>query len=466
MASFFSNLQEAKRIRTPPVGVRGDEGVGIKCLHLNFRQNLIRTKMFTISIPTVNGFEALRMFKNHGYNFIKATCDKYDTNLFHVNALLKDIVCMTGKDAAALFYDPAKFERMRAIPKRVQKTLLGEDGVQTLDGERHRVRKAMFMSLMTPQNISMLMESIRHYWTVYTRKWEHMEKVVLFHEAQEIFCRAACEWAGVPLHEHEVRQRADDFTAMVDAFGAMGLRHWRGKTARSRTEEWIMGVIDQVHQKKVDPAPGTALHVILSHAESGTDKMDKRVTAVEIINILRPIVAIAYYVTFAAHALHLHPGIARKLQRDDDKYLEHFTQEVRRFYPFAPFTGAMVKDDFEWNAYEFEKGTLVFLDIYGTNHDPDVWDNPEQFVPERFETWNGDKFNFIPQGGGDYASGHRCAGERITIEAMKLSVAHLARKMTYDVPDQDLSFSLTRLPTYPESGFVIDRVTSETPGIL
>jgi fatty-acid peroxygenase len=71
--------------------------------------------------------------------------------------------------------------------------------------------------------------------------------------------------------------------------------------------------------------------------------MDKHVTAVEIINILRPIVAISYYVTFAALALHHNPECIDKLKSIDHNYLEHFVQEVRRFYPFAPFVGARVK---------------------------------------------------------------------------------------------------------------------------
>ncbi len=49
------------------------------------------------------------------------------------------------------------------------------------------------------------------------------------------------------------------------------------------------------------------------------------------------------------------------------------------------------------------------LDIYGTNHDPKIWDNPDLFNPSRFKNWKGSPFNFIPQGGGDYWLGHRCA---------------------------------------------------------
>src|SRR3546814_10067301 len=63
---------------------------------------------------------------------------------------------MTGPEAAELFYRQDLFARRGAAPGRIQKTLLGQGGVQGLDGEAHRHRKQMFMSLMTPERIEEL----------------------------------------------------------------------------------------------------------------------------------------------------------------------------------------------------------------------------------------------------------------------------------------------------------------------
>ncbi|MCC9165614.1 hypothetical protein LN893_02035 [Pontibacter sp. XAAS-A31] len=61
----------------------------------------------------------------------------------------KKLFACTAKKLPAFFYDSTMFVRTGAIPKRVQKTLLGENGVQTMDDETHKHRKAMFMSLIT-----------------------------------------------------------------------------------------------------------------------------------------------------------------------------------------------------------------------------------------------------------------------------------------------------------------------------
>lgn len=100
----------------------------------------------------------------------------------------------------------------------------------------------------------------------------------------------------------------------------------------------------------------------------------------------------------------------------------------------------------------------MILDLYGTNHDVRTWDAPEAFWPERFRQWDGNPFNFIPQGGGDHVVNHRCAGEWVTTELMKVAVRFLTSGVEYEVPAQDLRLDFARLPALPRSRFVIHNV--------
>lgn len=103
----------------------------------------------------------------------------------------------------------------------------------------------------------------------------------------------------------------------------------------------------------------------------------------------------------------------------------------------------------------------MLLDLHGTDHDARTWDAPEEFRPERFRRWDGSPFNFIPQGGGDHYLNHRCAGEWVTIELMKVASDSLARRIEYDVPEQDLQIDASRLPALPRSRFVIRDVRAD-----
>lgn len=199
---------------------------------------------------------------------------------------------------------------------------------------------------------------------------------------------------------------------------------------------------------------------IVAHHRDGTGRLvPLRVAAVELLNVLRPTVAVSVFVAFAAHAMHEFPAGRAMLRAGDARYLEWFVQEVRRFYPFFPAVAARVQETFESRGLRFDRGRRVMLDLYGTNHDPAAWGDPQAFRPERFSDQKVTPFNFVPQGGGDVRIHHRCPGEGVAVALMKVSVDFLARRLRYQVPPQDLRIEWRRLPAIPRSGFVIAGVT-------
>lgn len=402
--------------------------------------------------------ESFFNLSREGYMFIKNRMDQFKTNIFETRLLGKKVICISGGEGAKIFYDQERFKKNNALPKRVQKTLFGMNAIQTMDGGEHLHRKKLFMALMTPFHGEQLAKLVSEDLEASIDKWKVNDEVILFQESKEILCRVACKWAGVPLIESDVKERAEDFSAMVDAFGAVGPRHWKGRIARNKAEEWIVGIIKDVRSYKLKVEEDSALYSMAFHKDLQGKELSDEMAAIELINVLRPIVAISTFITFTALALYKHPEYKEKLLKGGSDYLEMFIQEVRRYYPFTPFLGGIVKKDFNWSNYEFKEGMLVLLDVYGTNHDSRIWDKPYEFCPERFKEWEDNLFNFIPQGGGNPFKGHRCPGENITMEIMKAYLDFLVNKIEFETPDQDLTYSLVRMPTLPKSGFVIKNV--------
>jgi fatty-acid peroxygenase len=97
---------------------------------------------------------------------------------------------------------------------------------------------------------------------------------------------------------------------------------------------------------------------------------------------------------------------------------------------------------------------MVLLDLYGQSHDPELWGDPYTFRPERFLGRQIGAFDLVPQGGGDPRTGHRCPGEQVTVAVLSALAVRLAR-LPADVPEQDLSISLRRIPAKPASGVVL-----------
>jgi fatty-acid peroxygenase len=376
-----------------------------------------------------------------GYAFIGNRCRALDTDVFETRIMLQRTICMLGADAARIFYDGERMQREGAAPLRLQATLFGRGGVQSLDGEAHHVRKQLFTSVLTRDSVTRLTGLFEHALVSATPRWA--ERTVLFDAMQDLLCHVVCEWVGIRIDDE---RRVRDIAAMIDGSGGAGPRHWRGRVGRARAEWWVERQIDQIRT-----GGGPPLGVL---GQFATSSLDRRTAAIELLNVIRPTVAVARYITFVAHALHEFPHAAELVR--DDACVEPFVHEVRRFYPFFPAVVARVRRAFSWHEIDFVEGTRVVLDIYGTNHDPRVWREPDQFRPERFVRWAGDPFTLIPQGGGDVATGHRCPGELLTIELMKAAVRFFTRRITYAVPPQDLGISLVRMPALPASRFVIE----------
>lgn len=412
----------------------------------------------TKQMPREEGIDHSLSLMREGYMYILNRRQSFNSNVFETRLLGKKAICMVGNEAAEVFYDSEKFKRKDAAPNRAVQTLFGKNGVQALDGQTHKHRKEMFMSIMSPDGLKKLTDITKKQWDMAVDKWGQMDKVVLYEEVKEIMCRTAFQWAGIPLEEDDVKKMTKDLAAMFESPAAVGPNHWIGRNARNQVEKSIGQLIDKVRDGKVYPPEITALYRFSWHRDLEGNLLDTETAAVEVINILRPIVAIAIFINFTALAVHHYPEEREKLESGDERYAQMFVQEVRRFYPFFPFVVALVKKDFIWNSYKFEEGTLTLLDLYGTNHDPKIWDNPDVFSPDRFAEWEGSPFSFIPHGGGDYMMGHRCAGEWATIEIMKVSLDYLSNQMDYEVPDQDLSFSMFSIPSIPHSKVVIKNV--------
>lgn len=384
-----------------------------------------------------------------GYPFISHRSRQLGVDVFDTRLLLEPTTCVTGPAAAEMFYDETRVLRAGAMPSRIRKTLLGRGGVQGLDGAAHRTRKGLLMSVLSSDRTRALAAAVEREWQAAAGRWPG-RRIVLLDEAVAVLTAGVCRWAGVPLPPGDVARRARQLFILFDGAGAVGPRHWRSRRARSETERWLEKLILKARARP--DGGGDALRTIALHRDDAGRLLDRRVAAVELLNLLRPTVAVAIYITFVALALYRYPD---RRPGSDAAERSRFVQEVRRFYPFFPFAAGRASRSFRWHGHYIPEGRRVLLDLYGTCRDPRVWSAPEAFRPERFDGADIGPYALIPQGGGDHYRQHRCAGEWVTIELMKSALDMLLDDVDFRVPGQDLHVDLTRIPTFPASRFVI-----------
>ncbi len=409
-------------------------------------------------IPVLPGIDHTLRLWFDPYRFIGSACRAAGSDVVQARLLGRRTMCLTGAEAAEMFYDKALFQRAGAAPEPARATLFGKGGVQGLDGEVHLQRKRFFLEATTPQRVRQLALEAEAQWLRLAPQWQRQGRFTLYEATQHWLTRSVCSWAGVPLDEPDELVRTRDLAALFDKAASGIAAHWQARRARHRAEAWLVALVERARAGHKVFREGSVAHEAALLADGSNALLAPRIAAVELLNVLRPTVATSVYIVHCAHALQEHPALRDALRESGNAAMQSFVQEVRRFYPFFPALAARVREDFGWKGYRFRQGTQVMLDIYGTNHDPRCWDDPDQFLPRRFTDRTPGRFNFIPQGGSEAASHHRCPGEGVVLSLMLLALRLLLRA-TYHLPAQDLDIRMDRMPAIPASGLVIERFT-------
>ena len=408
-------------------------------------------------IPTDQSIESTLNFNSEGYNFISNRCEQLNTDVFLTKLLLKDVICLRGEEAAKLFYNNDVIKREGAVPEPTKSAFLGKEAPHGLDDETHKHRKRLFMSPMTREGIENHVKLMIKYWDIYLDKWEKMDQINFYKETCQLNLEAVCEWCEIPLKKEEVKERAEELASLADGAVNAGIKNIKGRINIKRAEEWLRGIIDDVRKGNLEVSEDSVLKKFATFRDLKGELLDHRIAATSMINLLRPTVQLGRWFAFMAVAFEEYPENKEKVRKDDE-YVEYFVQEVRRFYPFIPFALGKTRKEVEWKGYRIPNDTNVLLDVYGTDRDEKSWKDADEFKPERFKTWDQSPYNFIPHGGGSFYEHHRCPGEWTTIEAMKLAAKIMTRSMKYELPEQDLSISLTQLPAIPKSGVIMKNI--------
>jgi len=370
-------------------------------------------------------------------------------------------IAMRGEEAAKLFFDEHKFLRQGAA--RAEQSALAAAGIVPAD-ESAFVSKDLALQVMTPESLNKLEAIFSERLNDCLDHWQTRNNITLFHEAEKILCIAACEWLGIPLHEQEVNLRTGQLSLLLEAEGAVGPRFFRGHTSRKRLEMWLALLTEDLRGGRLKVAGNTVFQSVAFRKGKNGVILDARAVGNELLNLIHPIVGVARHVVFAAMALKEHPEYNSKL-KDNPALYDSFVHEVRRFYPCSPMMAATVRNEFEYNGIKFNKGVLVMLDVYATNHDENAWKNPEAFYPERFDAPNDHNFSINTQTASDTGIDHARASEAIAIRLTKSALRFLNEQVQYSVPDQDLSIDMSRIPALPQSRFKL-KIENKAAGLV
>ncbi|KAH0715575.1 hypothetical protein KY284_008480 [Solanum tuberosum] len=253
----------------------------------------------------------------------------------------------------------------------------------------------------------------------------------------------------------------------------------RMKALDKKLREFFKYVLEDHHHKakgKEDCVPKDMVDVLLQLVDD--PNLEVKITTDNLMGLILDLLAggtdtSATTVEWAFQELMRNPNMIEKANEELDRtigkgrwveeedlsqlpYIEAIIKETFRLHPLAPLIPPHYSiEECNVAGYDVPKGTMVFVNIWSLGRNPNYWDRPEEFIPERFLendiNIKGNNFTMLPFGSGR----RRCPGYSFGIKLVGTALANLLHgfnwRLTCDIKPEEISMKeIYGLTTHPE----------------
>jgi|SRR6516164_1827785 len=375
-----------------------------------------------------------------------------------------------------------KFVKGRAL--RANKHLFGE-GLLTSEGERWLRQRRLMQPAFHRARIAAYVGTITDFASHLMEGWKAGEQLDVHREMM----RLTLQVVGKTLFNADVERDAPQVSKTLDLLLEFAsdfrrliftpkwlptARNLQAKKAVRQLDEIIFRIIREKRSSAKDT--GDLLSMLLSVQDEDGSRMDDQQLRDEAITLfLAGHETTASALSWTWWLLAQHPEVEEKLHAElqgvlggrvplmEDlprlPYTGHVLTESMRLYPPAWAMARMAIEDHEISGYPIPKGTGVAASQWVVHRDPRWYDEPEKFLPER---WEGDLLKRIPRlAYFPFGAGSRqCIGNAFALMEATLTLATIARRFRFrlvkDHPVVPLA-SITLRPRYGVKVIVDER---------
>jgi cytochrome P450 len=124
-----------------------------------------------------------------------------------------------------------------------------------------------------------------------------------------------------------------------------------------------------------------------------------------------------------------HPRVLERLRADldagDSRYLDAAIKESLRLRPVVPITARKLSAPLVVGGRRYASGTVLMPCIFLLHRNPEVYEKPDEFRPERFLDGQPATYAWIPFGGGV----RRCLGASFALLEMRIVIEAVLRHL-------------------------------------
>ncbi|KAF5477133.1 hypothetical protein F2P56_003805 [Juglans regia] len=233
------------------------------------------------------------------------------------------------------------------------------------------------------------------------------------------------------------------------------------KKLHKRFDTFLTAIVEE-HKRSAAGQHVDMLSTLISLKEKSDDGEGGKLTDTEIKALLLNMFTAgtdtsSSTVEWAIAELVRHPKILASVQRELDSvvgrdrlvseldlpqltYFQAVIKETFRLHPSTPLSlPRMASEDCEINGYHIPKGSTLLVNVWAISRDPEQWESPLEFRPERFLPGSskahvdvrGNDFEVIPFGAGRRI----CAGMSLGLRMVQLLTATLVHAFDWELAD-------------------------------
>ncbi|MBF4769589.1 cytochrome P450 [Nocardioides agariphilus] len=422
--------------------------------------------------------ETMSIARNN-HQFYRDHIAKYGP-VFKTRLFGKNFVIVSGHEAFHQFATDPKVQRGGTDPISVEQMFHGS--LALIDGDEHHSRKdVMLHAVRTDEAMAAYLERMQRIWGTHVDTWARSGTVTLRPDLQ----LASAELTGALYTGDESKAHIDELNRILAAMRYSlqilplpipGTPYAKALKGRKRLDVLLAQAIKrhQDHPEQYDDILSRMLEEAPRHG----------VKAETLLGDVRHLIfagQAGFFVPFILLTMVLgqRPELRDKAREEvlavspDGQitmdqvarmtYLGQLSKEVRRHFAMnsATFFGRAV-EDLDIGGYHVPKGWGMIGAIHINMRNPEVFDDPEAFDPERFTAEREAALapgSYVPHGDGE-RNHHRCPGEDMVTIAIKMYLTLLLRKLTWTIPPQDLTLTNELFPL-PASGLTVSFTPAE-----
>lgn len=419
-------------------------------------------------IPKVKGPFFLMNLAQMGRDpleFISSNRKKYG-DIFSLNLPVGDIVVLTSPEYAQHVLQEKNRKYQKSFAYDILKLFLGQ-GLLTSEGDFWRKQRRLAQPAFHRERLSEITKTMSELATEMADEWEQkkasgepfdiliqMNRITLDIVARALF--GADVTSDLDLVRNSVTvanefaiRRIRYFTARTPLWWPSARNKEFSKVAKS-LDDLIYGIIEE--RRKSDVQRHDLLEMLMEAVdeETGERMSDKQLRDEAMTLFIAGHETSALALSWAWYELSRRPEIMQKLKAElkevlngrppqfDDlpklKYTRQIVDETLRLYPPAYIIGRRPIEGDEIDGYPVAKDVNVLVAVFEIHKRPDLWDKPEEFIPERFEPEkikSMPKFSYFPFGGGP----RLCIGNNFALMEMQIVLATLAQKFNFKLAE-------------------------------